>query len=267
MYIAWAVIKRDISIALSYRISFVLQFLGIFFTTATFYYLSTLVGGSMSSQLNEYGGSYFPFVLLGIALSTYQSLGLQTFSDRIRESQVMGTLEIMLVGPTRLSAILLASSLWPYIFGSLSVLLLIVLGMNVFGASFAQANVLSAAVILGLSIVSFASIGILSAAFIIVLKRGDPIATAFSWVSSLLSGVFYPPSILPGWMHGFSALLPLTYALDGIRRAVLQGASLAELRTDIFALIGFSIVLLPLALFCFRMATRRAKVEGSLVQY
>ena len=267
MATAWAFVRRDISMALSYRLSFLFQFLGIFFTVVTFYFLSTLVGGAMSGPLEVYGGEYFPFVLLGLAFSTYMMLGLQTFSGKIREGQMMGTLEIMLLSPTRLSAILLASSLWAYVFGSLRILLFLLIGIIVFDVSFAQANLLAAVVILILSMMSFASIGMISAAFVMVLKKGDPVAWALGGLSTLLSGVFYPVTVLPEWLQGFSALLPLTYALDAARLAVLQGYSVYELRSDILILLAFSAVLLPLALLSFRFAVKRAKVEGSLVQY
>jgi ABC-2 type transport system permease protein len=267
MNTAWAFLKRDISLAISYRFSFLLQFAGIFLTVATFYFLSKLIGGAMSGHLTEYGGDYFSFVLLGMAFTTYMTLGLETFSSKIRQGQMMGTLEIMLLSPTRLSAILLASSLWDYVFGSLRVFVFLLLGVVIFGVSFAQADFFAAAIVLILSVTSFASLGMISAAFIMVLKKGNPINWVFSGLSMLLAGVLYPVAVLPEWLQGFSAVLPLTYTLDAIRLAVLQGYSLYELRFDILILFGFSAVLLPLALLSFRLAVRRAKVEGSLIQY
>jgi len=265
--VLWAFVKKDVSLALSYRLSFLLQFLGMFLVVATFYFLSKVIGGAMSDPLDEYGGDYFSFVLLGLALSTYMTLGLQTFSTAIREGQIMGTLEIMLLSPTKLNVILLSSAVWAYAFDSLKVFLLLILGTTVFGVSFAQSNVLAALVILVFSIACFASVGIISAAFTIVLKKGDPISWAMAGLSTLLSGVFYPVTVLPEWLKGFSSVLPLTYALNAMRHAVLQGFSFYELRYDILILIGFSLVLLPLALFGFRQAVKRAKIEGSLVHY
>ena len=80
MATALAFIKRDVSLALSYRLSFLFQFLGILLTLATFYFLSKLIGGAMADSLETYGGDYFTFVLLGLAFSTYMVLGLQSFS-------------------------------------------------------------------------------------------------------------------------------------------------------------------------------------------
>jgi ABC-2 type transport system permease protein len=267
MSTALAFVKRDASMALSYRLSFAMQFVGMLITITTFYFLSKLVGGTVATQLEAYGGDYFAFVLIGLAFSRYMMLSMTTFSTSIREGQMMGTLEIMLLSPTRLSVILLSSSIWAYVFTSFQVVLFLILGVAVFGMSLAYANYLAAMVILILSIASFAGIGIISAAFIMVLKKGDPIAFAFGALSTLLAGVYYPVQVLPGWMERLSDLLPLTYALEGMRKALLQGYTLYDSRFEILALLCFSAVLLPLAFLAFRFAVKRARAEGSLIHY
>lgn len=267
MTVASAFLKRDLSQQLSYRLAFALQFAGIFFSIAVFYFVSKLVGAAIAPQLEAYGGDYFSFVLIGMAFNGYMGLSLSNFASSIRQGQMMGTLEIMLLSPTRLSAILFSSSLWPYMMTTFHVLIYFIFGVFVFGANVSQANFLSAVIVLLLSITSFSSIGILSAAFVIFLKKGDPVSFIFGSVSSLLAGVYYPISVLPGWLLPLSKILPLTYALDAMRLAMLKGYSLFELRLDILVLLGFSLIFTPLSFVIFRMALRRAKKEGSLIQY
>jgi ABC-2 type transport system permease protein len=122
-------------------------------------------------------------------------------------------------------------------------------------------------IILILTIISFSSIGILSASFIMILKRGDPINMLVMSTSELFGGVLFPIAVLPGWLQNVSHILPITYSLNGMRHALLQGYSLHALAPDIIALVVFSIVLLPLALLAFRYAVKKAKVDGTLVQY
>jgi len=267
MAVAQAFLKRDFSVAISYRTDFALQFMGIFLSVATFYFLSQLFGSAVAPQLEAYGGDYFAFVLIGIAFSGYMGFSLSSFAQSIRQGQVMGTLEIMLLSPTRLSTILLSSSLWSCLLTTLRVMVYLLVGALIFGASFGQANVLTALVVLALSITSFAGIGILSAALVLLLKKGDPVAWVFGGVSSLLAGVYYPISVLPTWLEPLSRFLPLTYALDGMRLAILRGYSLYQIRLDLLVLLAFTLVLTPLALFIFRQALKRAKMEGSLAQY
>jgi len=267
MSVATAFLKRDISLALSYRLSFILQIFGIFFNVASFYFLSRLFGSALVPQLEQYGGDYFSFVLIGLAFSGYLGLSLSNFAASIREGQMTGTLEIMLLSPTRLSSILLSSSLWSYLLTTVNVVVYLILGVLIFGFNVSQANFLTTIVVLILSIASFSGIGILSAAMVLVIKKGDPIAWLFGGVSSLLAGVYYPISVLPVWLTPLSRILPMTYALDGMRLAMLKGSSLYEVRLDIMVLLGFTLVLTPLAFLAFRQALKRAKMDGSLIQY
>jgi len=267
MAVATAFLKRDFSLAISYRLSFLLQFVGIFLSVAVFYFLSQLFGGAVAAQLEAYGGDYFSFVLIGLAFSGYMGLSLSSFAQSIRENQMTGTLEIMLLSPTRLSAILLSSSLWSYVLMTVRFVVYLLLGVLVFSFSLSQANLLAALVVLLLSIASFSGIGIISAAFVLVLKKGDPISWLFGGVSTLLAGVFYPVTVLPDWLEPLSRFLPLTYALDAMRLTMLQGYSLYDVRFDMLVLLGFTLVLTPIALFAFSQALKRAKMEGSLIQY
>jgi len=241
--------------------------LGIFFGVATFYFVARVFGQAVSPQLQAYGGDYFSFVLIGLALSGLTGLALRGFAGSIREGQTMGTLELMLLSPTRLSSILLSSSIWDYLMNCFSVIIYLIFGALVFGADLSRANVLSALLVLVLSILAFSGFGIISAAFVLVLKKGDPITWVFGSVQGLLAGVMYPVSILPNILQKFSALLPLTYSLEAMRLAVLKGYSVLQLLPELLALMAFAVVLLPLSLWIFRRAVRQAKKEGSLAQY
>lgn len=267
MAVALAFLRRDLSQALSYRLAFLLQLGGMFFSMAIFYFLSQLLGGAVAPQLEAYGGDYFSFVLIGLAFTGFLGLSLSNFAASIREGQVMGTLEIMLLSPTRLSAILLSSSLWSYLLTTLRVVIYLIVGALVFGASLGQANVLAALVVMLLSIASLSGIGILSASFVLLMKKGDPVGSVIGSLSSLLAGVYYPVTVLPDWLEPLSRILPLTYALDAMRLALLQGYSLYELRFDILILLGFAVVLTPLSFLVFQKALKQAKMEGSLIQY
>lgn len=259
-------LRRDILTEVRYPLSFALQLLGILFSTATFYFVARLFGVGVAPHLGSYGGDYFAFVLIGIAFAGYQSMALYNFSSVIQSAQVMGTLEAMLVTPTRLSTILFSSSLWTFTFTSLRVVVYLLAGVLVFGASL-HANWLSACVILCLSILSMSGIGILSASFIMVFKQGSPINFLIGSLSSLLAGVYYPVQVLPAWLQTLARFFPLTFSLEAMRRALLNGETLTDLSHEVAMLALFSIVLLPLGLAAFRYAVWRARQDGSLAQF
>lgn len=178
-----------------------------------------------------------------------------------------GTLEAMLMSPTSVSTIVLCSSIWSYLMTSLRVLAYLAVGAVFLGVNLGRGNYLSALLILALTIVTFSSLGIIAASFIMVLKRGDPVTWLFSTLSSLLGGVYYPVSVLSLWLQRLSHLLPITYSLRAMRLALLQGYPLAALIPDILVLAIFSLILLPLSLLAFRYAVHRARMDGSLTHY
>jgi ABC-2 type transport system permease protein len=262
-----AFVKRDLSLMLSYRLSFFLQFFGIFFSVLMFFFIARLFGQAATPYLAAYGGDYFSFVLVGIAFSGYLGVAMGSFSSSIRRGQMMGTLEVMLVTPTRLSTILVSSSLWSFAFTSLRIVVYLVVGALVFGVNLSHANWLAALLIQVLTILSFGSLGIISASFIMAFKQGNPLNMVLGTASSLLGGVYYPITVLPVWLQPFSHLLPITYSLRAMRLAVLQGYSLSALAPDMLILAVFAIVLFPLSLVAFQLGVQKAKMDGSLTQF
>ena len=265
--VALAFLKKDLVNELSYPVSFLLQMLSIFFAVGVFYFISQLLGSSVSGLLAPYGGEYFPFVLIGIAFSSYFGVGLSSFANNLRQAQTTGTLEAMLTTPTSISAIIWASALWDYLLTTLKVVVYLAIGGLWLHVDFNHGNVIAALVILVLTLLSFSSIGIIAASFVMVLKRGDPIAWFLNTLSGLLGGVYYPLDVMPGWMRWLAGWLPITYALQAMRLALLQGASTVSLLPQLLTLAAFGVVLFPLSLIAFRYAVRRAKLEGSLSHY
>ncbi len=265
--IAWAFILRDLRTEMSYRLSFFFQLFGIFSSVFMFYFVAQLLGTAALPYLAAYGGDYFSFVLIGIAFSSYFGLGLSSFSSGLRQAQSTGTLEALLASPVGLSTLILCSSLWPYVMTTVRVLIYLAMGVLLLGVDIGGGNYLAALLVLILTVISLGSLGIVAASFIMVLKRGDPVTWLFGSLSGLLSGVYYPIEILPAWLQPLSRLIPVTYSLQAMRRALLQGATFGELAPDLLVLTLFALVILPVALLSFRYAVRYAKIEGSLSHY
>ncbi len=263
----WAFLLRDIRTELSYRMSFLLNLSGIFFSAFTFFFVSEFLGAAASPYLEDYGVDYFSFVIIGIAFNGYFTLGLGGFARALRQSQTTGTLEAMVMTPAPVSIIVIGSALWSYVFTTFRVFIYLLISTLLFTLDLEGANYLGALVSLVLSIIAFASIGIIAAGIIMVVKRGEAITALLSSFASLVGGIYYPVAILPSWLRVFSALVPVTYAVRAMRLSLLAGASWSELRQDLLVLLGFAIVLFPTSLIVFRYAVERSRRDGSLTHY
>lgn len=260
-----AFLKRDLLINTSYRAAFLFDLITILSSVVTFFFIARLFGPKAAEYLADYGGDYFSFVLIGIAFSGYLSAALGSFSEAIAEEQAYGTLEAIILSPTRISTVLICSSIGKFIFTSFRVIVYLFLGWLFFGFNLSRANLCSALIILILTIISFSGLSLLSAGFGLVFKRGDPLNWLFHGASRLLGGVYFPIMVLPLWLQKISFFIPLTYCLEAMRKSLLLGSPPEKILPQILALVLFSALFFPLGIFSFSLALKKAKKDGSLL--
>lgn len=262
-----AFLRRDWRIERSYRLAFLLQLARMAFSVGIFYFIGQLVNFLNLDLLRAYGGDYFAFVLIGLAMRGYFGTALTSFSQSIRIEQTTGTLEAMLTTPARLETVIFGSALWNYLMTSVNLLLYLLAGTLLGRLHLVQANLLVAALGLLFSLVTYSSLGVLSASFTMLYKRGDPVTWVFQALSDFLGGLYYPIEVLPASLQALAAFLPVTYSLRVMRLALLQGVSWAAVWPDMAILAAFAALSLPLSILAFRFAVRRVRIQGSLVGY
>ncbi|HEX5166947.1 MAG TPA: ABC transporter permease [Thermomicrobiales bacterium] len=260
-----AFLRRDWVNETSYRSMLLIETLGVGSSLILFYAIGLLVGGE-SEPLQRYGGDYFPFALIGLAVSGYFSISLISASNRLRQAQTTGTLEAMFVTATPPSALLALSTAWDYLLATVRLAVFVTVGVIAMGVKF-DINVWAALPVIVLSLASFASLGLIAASAILVVKRGDSIAILGNIVTTVFGGVLFPISLLPAWARPISYLVPLSWALDGLRRATLVGAGPRDIAGSLLALAISTALLVPLAWLSLRWATDRVRRDGSIGHY
>ena len=211
-------------------------------------------------------GDYFAFALIGVVLVSFATLGLGTFSRTISDEQGGGTLEVLLSVPAPLAVVLGGAFVVPLALTALEILVYAGTAVGV-GTTFSVASTLLALPVLVLTIASFCALGVLSAAFIVLTKRGDPFTLLATRATTLLAGSLFPISLLPGWLQAVGKLVPAYYGLRAMRSTLLAEAGVTDIAGDLLILAGFAVVLLPLSLACFSRALRIARVSGTLGTY
>jgi ABC-2 type transport system permease protein len=259
-----AFVARDFRLAVSYRLEFSLRILTILFVVTTFYFISKIFVGSQTpfSQWHDPLAAW----ITGLAVLNYFMTGFSSLANAIRSEQMQGTLESVLLSPISVPTVVVASSAWDFVLATFNSFLYLFFGWLFFDVHF-QGNFLLALLFLVLTTLVLACIGILSASFAMVFKRGDPFGILLGTGSALFSGVFFPTQLLGSGFQSVSRALPPTYGLDGIRRVLIEGQGFTEVREPLVTLLIFLVVLLPFSLWVFARAVRRAKREGSLIQY
>lgn len=264
---AIAFLQKDWRVAISYKLQFISSIVGVLISTMVFYFFSDFVGQNLSQSLQQYGGNYFAFVLVGIALADYLVVSTETFSGTIRSGQVNGTFEALLVTPTSIMTILISSYLYPFLFTTFRMLSYILLGVFFFGVEFHVHNFWICLLTFFLSLLPLLGMGLLSAAFIILFKQGSPINWVLGVSSTLLGGVLYPVSSLPAWIKPLSLIFPLTYGIEAMRKVLLAHAAFNDVQNNLFVLILFSVIFIISGIISVQYSLKVARKQGTLLHY
>ena len=265
----WAFIERDWRLTISYRMQFFLRVISILIVVTTLFFISRIFSGFTDPRFTQWQNPLAAW-LTGLAVLNYFMTGFSSLANAIRQEQVQGTLESVLMTPISVPTVIVASSGWDFVEATFFSLLYLFFGWAFFDVHY-RGSFLLALVFLLLTTMVLSCLGILSASFAMVFKRGDPFGIFLGTGSALFSGVFFPTQLIRDYagqgVAGISKILPPTYGLDGIRRVLIDGAGLSQVRNPLFTLLIFLAVLLPFSLWVFNRAVRRAKREGSLIQY
>jgi len=265
----FAFVARDFRLYVSYRMQFFLRILSVLTVVTTFFFISKIFAGFTDPQFSQWRDPLATW-LTGLAVLNYFMTGFSSLANSIRQEQTQGTLESVLLTPINLPTVIVASSAWDFLETTFFSFLYLFFGWVFFGVHY-KGSFLLALVFLVLTTVVLACLGILSASFAMVFKRGDPFGMFLGAGSALFSGVFFPTQLLKTYagskLGNVSLLLPTTHGLDGIRQVLIEGHQFAQVTQPLIVLLGFLVVLLPFSLWVFGRAVKRAKLEGSLIQY
>ena len=253
-----AFMRRDFATDVSYKLSFALEAAHVAMAVAAYFFFARLLWTARPQ-----GYASFPFLLSGLMVNAYMTTCLVCFSQTIRGNQLTGTLKAILATPTSPTVLLVCSSTYPLVRACVDAAVYMLAGV-VFGVSVSRTNVPTVALVLVLSLLAFSSVGIVSATFTLVFKRGDPLLWLFASGSFLLGGVLYPVDLLPPMLRHVSALLPITHAVNAMRAALLTGSSPVAVARELAPLAVFAFAGMPLSLLLFRWGIAHARRAGTL---
>lgn len=263
----FAFYTKDFKEARSYRISFLMQSVGVVIPLGALYFMARLFKTVEVPAVGAYGGDYVAFVLVGFVVTSYSVTALRSFSSALRSAQATGTLEMLLLTRASLPTIVFGWTLYPFMRATLFLIVYLVVGFMIVGVRLQNADMAAIAVTIVFTLLIMGSLGIIAASFTLVFKQGDPATALLIVAGGMLSGVMYPVGVLPVWLQTIAMALPQTHAIEAMRLATLRGFTIGELAPQLAALAIYAAILLPLSAWIFNVAIRQARVDGSLAQF
>jgi ABC-2 type transport system permease protein len=169
------------------------------------------------------------------------------------------------MAPLRRSVHLFGVGAFAVLYGVIRSAILFAVVAMFFGLDLPDANFFAAILVLTVASFSFMGVGTMTSVLpLISPEKGAQLGFVAQGTLLVISGVYYPVSVLPQWMQWLSTISPATYALRGIRRALLDGAGVGGVWGDIWPLMIIGALAMPLGLWVFRRGEVYAKKHGKL---
>jgi ABC-2 type transport system permease protein len=204
-------------------------------------------------------------LLIGAVVWAYLGIIFEVMTETVAWERWEGTIEYTFMAPLSRPTHLFGMGAFAVVYGLIRASLLFASVALIVGLSLPDANYAAAFVMLAVASVSFLGIGIMTAVLpLISPEKGSQLGFVAQGIMLVVSGVYYPVSVLPEWMQWLATISPATYALRGMRAAILDGAGVGELWADLWPLLLIGAVAVPLGLEIFRRGELYAKRHGKL---
>ncbi|CAN5703022.1 ABC transporter permease [soil metagenome] len=209
--------------------------------------------------------SYMTYLLVGALLWNYLSMLFDVLSETVSWERWEGTIEYTFMSPSSRITHLLGMGFYAVVYGIFQTALTLGVCVAFFDLDLSNANYWGALLVLAVASVSLVGFGVVAAVLpLLSPEKGQQVSYIVSSVLLLVSGVYYDVGVLPGWMQAIATVSPVTYALEGSRAALQDGAGLTELWDSIWVLLVMGAVFVPLGLWVFHLGEVYAKRTGKL---
>ena len=204
-------------------------------------------------------------LLIGAVIWSYLGIVFEFMTETVAWERWEGTIEYTFMAPLRRSVHLFGVGAFAVLYGVFRSAVLFAVVATFFGLDMPDANFLAAILVLTIASFSFMGVGTMTSVLpLISPEKGAQLGFVAQGTLLVISGVYYPVSVLPTWMQWLSKISPATYALRGIRRGLLDGGGIGAVWGDIWPLLIIGVAAMPLGLWVFRRGEVYAKRHGKL---
>src|SRR5260370_15740446 len=207
------------------------------------------------------------YLLIGTSVWSYLSVTFEGVTDMISIERWEGTIEHTFMAPISRFTHLIGSCWYAIVHGLLFTFVQLIVVASFFQLNLSHANYLTATFMLLIGSISFVGFGIGAAVLpLLFTERGSQMSFIVRAILLLVSGVYYPISVLPGWMQPLASISPATYVLNGLRARLIDGQVFwsGEIWSYTWPLIVTGLVSVPLGVYIFKIPERYAKRTRNL---
>jgi ABC-2 type transport system permease protein len=263
MVAVWGYVQRNYFLTKRY---FMWEVVWLVYITANAMAITFIGAGVESVSGKKVDTAYLmTFLMVGALIWSYLSVLFDVLSETVSWERWEGTIEYTFMSPSSRVTHLLGMGIYAVVYGIAQIAIMFGVVTLFFELDLSDANYWGALLVLAVCSVSLVGFGIVAAVLpLLSPEKGQQVSYIVSSLLLLVSGVYYPVNVLPGWMQAIATVSPVTYALEGSRAALLEGAGAAQLWEKIWPLIIMGAIFVPLGLWVFHIGESYAKRTGKL---
>ena len=202
-------------------------------------------------------------LLVGGVIWAFLGIIFEIVTETVAWERWEGTIEYTFMAPVSRPVHLIGMGIYAVLYGLVRAAAIFVAVVAFIGIHLPHANYGAAIALLAIASISFIGVGMMTAVLpLISPEKGTQLGFVAQGLMLVVSGVYYPVSVLPHWMQWIAKISPATYALRGNREQILHGAGLRF--ADVWPLIVIGVLSIPIGLVVFRAGERYAKQHGKL---
>ena len=202
-------------------------------------------------------------LLVGAVIWAFLGIIFEFMTETVAWERWEGTIEYTFMAPLSRLVHLFGQGAFAVLYGLIRATILFFAVAAFIGIHAPQANYGAALGLLALASLSFIGVGIMTSVLpLISPEKGAQLGFVCQGIMLVVSGVYYPVSVMPQWMQDIAKVSPATYAIRGCRASIVHGAPLAW--ANIWPLLVIACVSIPLGMLIFGRGERYAKRHGKL---
>jgi ABC-type multidrug transport system permease subunit len=197
------------------------------------------------------GSRYIDWLIPGLLGMNIMSTGMWGIGFTIVQARLRKLLKRLAASPMRRSHYLLSQMLARLAFLAPEAVVPLAFGALVLGLPI-RGSVISIAAVCVTGAFTFTGLGLLAASRPKTLEAISGVLNFMMLPMWVLCGVFFSASNFPPSVQPFIQVLPLTALNDALRAVILEGATLAQVGSELLLMSGWAVVTFGLALQLFR---------------
>jgi ABC-2 type transport system permease protein len=202
-------------------------------------------------------------LLVGATIWAFLGIIFEFMTETVAWERWEGTIEYTFMAPLSRFVHLFGQGAFAVLYGLIRATILFFAVSAFLGIHAPDANYGAALALLALASISFIGVGIMTSVLpLISPEKGAQLGFVAQGLMLVVSGVYYPVSVMPEWMQWIAKISPATYALRGCRASIVDGAGIAW--ANVWPLLIIAVLATPIGLAIFKVGERYAKRHGKL---